>query len=107
SDEFRNETLAFLNYLLYGSQGYETEQSRFGRRGRPSPLVDAGRPLPVAAYHRARQHDPQRRAALAAARSRRLVVAAAVDRRRVHARVRRRAADGGVPGRPLRGQGWA
>ena len=71
---------------------------------RPPPLVDARRPLPVAARHHPRQHDPQRRPADAGARPRRLGQPAAVDRRRLHARLRRPAAHRRRARRPLRPQ---
>ncbi|CAA9473914.1 MAG: Uncharacterized MFS-type transporter, partial [uncultured Solirubrobacteraceae bacterium] len=65
------------------------------RRGRrlPAAVGGSGGVVPVAAGHRARQHDPQRRAAQPPARSRRLDVGTPVDRRLLHAGVRRAAAD--------------
>ncbi len=71
---------------------------------RPAPLVDAGRPLLLPARHRARQHDPQRRAPDAAGGPRRECIPAAVDRRLLHARLRRRPAHRRRARRPLRPQ---
>ena len=52
------------------------------------PVVDTHRALLLAAHHRRRQHDPERRPALHRAGSRGVAVAAAVDGRRLHHRVR-------------------
>ena len=63
------------------------------RAGVCAPLEDARRPLAEPADHRARQHDPQRRAALAPGSAGRERLDAAVDRRLLPARLRRAAAD--------------
>ena len=68
----RDACVSFLEGVR--SRANETPPSRFVIQGalpeapclaadaRPPPLVDARRPLLLAARHRARQHDPQRRA---------------------------------------------
>ena len=78
-------------------------------RSRPlrAPLEDARRAVAEPGDHRARQHDPQRRPADAAARVRRLAFEAAVDGRLLLARLRRSAARVRRARRPLRAQACA
>ena len=115
STRIETERLRFGIALPYGrAHAYKTEQSRFGttrrecrrcgRRAGPPPLVDARGPVPLADRHQPRQHDPQRRAADARARPGRLLLAAPVDRRLLHARLRRPAAHRRRARRPLRPQ---
>ena len=106
-EQFRNETLAFRISVLYGCRVI-TKRSCFvselyspggppdarRRHSRSAPLVDAGRALLLPAGDRARQHDPQRRAPDPPDRPRCKRLAASMDRRLLHAGVRRRAADG-------------